>query len=191
MNSFNCIKNKINHIISRSSVPEDPIHSINTLKWVLTIKSDADEAMHIAALGHDIDRALNKGKTLQKDYPDYDSFKQAHAINSAKILKEIMIDCQANESVINDVVFLVEHHEVGGSVRADIIKNADSLSYFDVNLPLFFMRHSIEETRQRCIWGYKRLSKDMVNHLRKFTYKEKALQEIMDDCLNLETASPG
>ncbi len=38
------------------------------------------------------------------------------------------------------------------------IKDADSLSYFDVNLPLYFERNGWQETQRRCVWGYLRLS---------------------------------
>jgi hypothetical protein len=47
---------------------------------------------------------------------------------------------------------------VGGDPRSGLLKDADSLSYFDVNLPLYFERHGWEETRRRCVWGYRRLS---------------------------------
>ncbi len=36
--------------------------------------------------------------------------------------------------------------------------DADSLSYFDVNLPLYRDRNSREETLRRCVWGFQRLS---------------------------------
>jgi hypothetical protein len=53
---------------------------------------------------------------------------------------------------------LVCAHEVGGDPRSNLLKDADSLSYFDVNLPRYFEREGWEETRRRCAWGYQRLS---------------------------------
>ncbi len=52
MDNLDCIKKKIEKIIEKSPIPEDPIHSKNTLKWVLKLKPDADDALQIAALGH-------------------------------------------------------------------------------------------------------------------------------------------
>ncbi len=46
----------------------------------------------------------------------------------------------------------------GGDLRSDLLKDADSLSYFDVNLPLYFERNGWKETHGRCAWGYLRLS---------------------------------
>ncbi|SVD31636.1 uncharacterized protein METZ01_LOCUS384490, partial [marine metagenome] len=44
-------------VIARSKVPEDPVHAENVLEWVLKLKPDAGEALQLAALAHDIDRA--------------------------------------------------------------------------------------------------------------------------------------
>ncbi len=61
-------KQKIHAIISKSRVPEDPVHAENVLEWVLKLKPDADEALQIAALAHDIDRAVEKRKILRADF---------------------------------------------------------------------------------------------------------------------------
>ncbi len=42
--------------------------------------------------------------------------------------------------------------------RYDLLKDADRLSYLDVNLPLYFERNGWQETHRRCGWGYLRLS---------------------------------
>ena len=74
-NSIECAKEKIREAISKSNVPEDPIHAENTLKWVLYLKFDANDALQIAALAHDIDRANESRKTLRSDFSNYDAFK--------------------------------------------------------------------------------------------------------------------
>ncbi len=62
MKKNECAKKKIEKIIKNSLVTEDPIHSKNTLEWLLKLKPDADEALQIAALAHDIERAIEKRK---------------------------------------------------------------------------------------------------------------------------------
>ena len=64
----------------------------------------------------------------------------------------------ADDALTQEVHRLVCAHEVGGDPRSDLLKDADSLSYFDVNLPRYFQRHGWQETRRRCAWGYLRLS---------------------------------
>jgi len=170
MNSSECTKQKIKDIITRSKVPEDPVHSHNTLKWLLKLKPDADEALQITALGHDIERALEKHKVRRADFQGYDEFKAAHAHNSAEILMDVMTECSMPEQIIMDVYRLVCRHETGGDPRADLIKDSDSLSFFEVNLPRYFERNSFEETRRRCIWSYKRLSERMKPHVLNISY---------------------
>jgi len=176
MNSLECTKQKIKDIIARSKVPEDPVHSRNTLKWLLKLKPDADEALQITALGHDIERALEKQKVKRADFQDYCEFKAAHAHNSAEILMDVMHECNMPKQIMKDVYHLTYHHETGGGSRADLIKDADSLSFFEVNLPHYFERNSSEETKRRCIWSYKRLSERMKPHVLNISYGNSEIE---------------
>lgn len=181
---MNCIekaKKTITSIVSQSSVPEDPVHSNNTLQWLLRLKPDADEALQIAALGHDIERALEHRKVRRDDFEDYDRFKAAHARNSAEILREIMLQCRIEDEMLLEQVYdLVCRHEVGGDDRCDLLKDADCLSYFEVNLPYYFRRNGWEETKRRSLWGYRRLSEAMKHVVAKMTFENKDLKKLME-----------
>ncbi len=179
MNSIDRLKKSIEEIISGSSVPEDPVHSKNTLNWLLKLKLDADEALQIAALGHDIERAIDQRKVRREDFEHYDEFKAAHAHNSAEILKEVMLDCGVDSTLIEQVYDLVNRHEVGGDERSDLLKDADSVSYFDVNLPHYYNRHGWDETKRRCLWGYNRLSEKMKILAAKLTFENDELRALM------------
>ncbi len=153
------VRIRIREVIAGSSVPEDPGHSINTLDWLLKFEPDADEALQLAALGHDIDRAVEASKILRSSFTNYDDFKASHARHSAEMLLEILHQCGVEDAVLADELSrLVCAHEVGGDARSDLLMDVDSLSYFDVNLPLYRDRNSREETLRRCVWGYRRLS---------------------------------
>ena len=147
--SIDCVKKKIETIIEKSPVPEDPVHSRNTLEWLLKLKPDTDEALKIAALGHDIERAVEERKVKRRNCKSYDEFKQTHALNSANILVEIMEECNINKELVDDVFYLVQYHEIGGNKRVDVLRNADTLSFFHVNLPYYFVRNGVEETKRR------------------------------------------
>lgn len=157
-NDIEGLQDEIRSIISRSRVPEDPVHAQNTLEWLLKLRPDADEALHIAALGHDIERAMEDRKVCRDDYENFDTFKADHAKNSAQILKKIMEDKNIGKDLIEEVYRLVCRHETGGDTRSDLIRDADGLSFFEVNLPLYFEREGLEKTLERCRWGYQRLS---------------------------------
>lgn len=179
MDNIARLKKKIEGIIEKSLVPEDPLHAQNTLEWLLKLKPDADEALKIAALGHDIERAIEERKVRRQDYKSYDDFKDAHALKSAKILAEIMKEFNLSKELIDGVFFLVCHHESGGARDADVLRNADILSFFQVNLPYYFGRNSVAETKDRCCWGYKKLPDNLKGVVAKFDYQDKELKSLV------------
>ncbi len=186
--SIACTKRQIRALIADSKVPEDPRHAENTLTWLLKIKPDADEALQISALGHDIDRAVEARKIQRASYADYDAFKAAHAWNSAVILKEIMEECGVAQDVVAEVYRLVCLHEIGGGLRAESLKDADAISYFDVNLPLYYARTGRKETLRRCIWGYQRLSEPMRRVVENMSHENVALNALLRQAVQ-ETAA--
>ena len=150
------LKKRIVEIIKKSSNPEDPIHAKNTLEWMIKLEPQADEALKIAALGHDIERAISKRKIKRENYTNYEEFKKAHALNSTEVLSKLMETFKVKKELREEIFYLVNHHETGGNKRANLLKNADSLSFFQVNLPYYFIRNNLGETKKRCVWGYHR-----------------------------------
>ncbi|MBW1816274.1 MAG: DUF4202 family protein [Deltaproteobacteria bacterium] len=183
MDSVECTKQKARAIIAVSKVPEDPLHAENTLDWLLRLKPDADEALKIAALGHDIERALETRKVKRVDFPDYDAFKAAHARNSAEILREITEACGVPQGMASEVYWLVCRHETGGDPRSDLIKHADGISYFHVNMPLYFQREGWEETKRRCIWGFGRLSVRAKKIVENIIYPDETLTKLLQEAI--------
>jgi hypothetical protein len=184
MDNINCVKKKIEEIIKESPVSEDLIHSKNTLEWLLKLNTDADEALQIAALGHDIERAIEGRKVKREDYKNYDEFKDAHASNSAKIMTEIMKECNISKRLADDIFSLVRYHETGNTKRSDILRDADSISFFHVNLPYYFIRNGAEETKKRCSWGYRRLSEHLQRIVSELAYRNKKLEVLVRTCIS-------
>jgi hypothetical protein len=164
-------------------VPEDPRHAENVLEWLLKLDPKAGHALQIAALAHDIDRAVEARKVRRSDYTDYDTFKTAHARNGAKILRAILDECGVAESTADEACRLVTLHEVGGDPRSDLLKDADSISFFETNMPLYYQRHGWEETKRRCIWGYRRLSARMKRIAQSMTYEQKVLTRLLKEAI--------
>ncbi len=183
MDSIERAIQKIKAVIADSKTPEDPRHAENTLEWLLRLEPDADQSLVIAALAHDIDRAVDKRKTLRSDYDDYHTFKAAHAENGAKILKEILEECGVEKSIADEACRLVRFHEVGGGHRSDLLKDADSISFFEVNMPLYYRREGRDETRRRCVWGYRRLSEPMKKIAQSITYENEELTTLLKEAI--------
>ncbi len=183
MDSIKCANQRIREIIAGSGVPEDPRHAENTLKWLFRLEPEADPALQIAALAHDIDRAVETRKVRRADFNDYDAFKAAHARNGAAILGEILDRCGVAKSVADEACRLVTLHEVGGDPRSDLLKDADSISFFEVNMAMYYQREGWEETRRRCSWGYRRLSVRMKKIARRLTYDDQALTRLLKEAI--------
>lgn len=183
MDSIDCAKQNIRAIISGSSVPEDPIHAENTLDWLLKLDPEADQALQIAALAHDIDRAVEAQKVRRADFSDYNAFKVAHAHNGARILRAILNKCGVSKSIAEEACRLVILHEVGGDSRSDLLKDADSISYFEVNLPWYYQREGREETIRRCNWGYRRLSARMKEVVKTITHEDESITHLLKEVI--------
>ena len=61
------------------------------------------------------------------------------------------------------------------------MKDADSLSYFEVNLPLYLEREGREETLRRCVWGLRRLSPLAMKHLGRIRFPNAEIEGILQD----------
>ncbi len=179
MGNIDCAKQKIRAVIAGSRVPEDPRHADNTLEWLLRLEPDAGDALQLAALGHDIDRANEEIKVKRADFDDYDAFKAAHARNGAEILRPILNACGVAGDIVDETCRLVEVHEVGGDPSSDLLKDADSISYFDVNLPLYYKREGWTETKRRSLWGYRRLTQRAQEIVKGIEYEEEDLISLM------------
>ncbi len=172
-------KQTIRDIIADSGVPEDALHAENVLKWVFILNSSPDYSMILAALAHDIERAYEERKILRRDFDNYDEFKAAHAESSAEILETILDNHHVNHVIISKACSLVRMHETGGTAQSDILSYADSISFFEVNLPYYFQREGYDETLRRCVWGYARLPSELKTICCKFCYLEPTLDMLI------------
>jgi len=179
MDNIDCAKKKIRAVIAGSRVPEDPRHADNTLEWLLRLEADAGDALQLAALAHDIDRAIEESKVRRADFDDYDAFKAAHARHGAELLRPILNACGVARDIVDEACRLVEVHEVGGDPRSDLLKDADSISYFDVNLPLYYQREGWAETQRRSLWGYRRLTQRAQEIVKAIEHKDEDLISLM------------
>ncbi len=179
MDSIERARRRIRRVIAGSRVPEDSRHADNTLEWLLHLQPDAGDALQLAALAHDIDRAVEETKVRRADFDDYDTFKAAHARNSVEVLRPILTACGVERDVVDETCRLVATHEAGGDPGSDLLRDADSISYFDVNLRLYCQREGWDEALRRSRWGYRRLSSRAREIVKQIVHKDKALEYML------------
>ena len=91
-----------------------------------------------------------------------------------------MKDCKINQELTDDVQFLVRQHERGGDNRANVLRDADTISFFDVNLQFYFKRNDEKETKKRWLWGYNKLPSNLKSIVAEFKYRDKKLKSLVD-----------
>lgn len=151
----------------------------------MKLRPGADWTLQLAALAHDIERAIPERKVSRTHFTDFNEFKKAHALNSAKITGEILERYKIDQPVKKRVKFLIEHHEFGFDNDPDVtvLKDADSLSFFEINLPLYSRRHDQKEVLFRMRWGYQRLSPTARDTLKYLKYDDEKLNRLLRQLL--------
>jgi NADPH2:quinone reductase len=114
-------------------------HLERTREWVLVLDPEAGEALEIAAVIHDIERAFPAGDDPFDPAapPGADGYDEWHQQRSADIGERWLREQRAPEELVADVGALIRAHESGGSPRADVLQAADSLSFLEVQTDLF------------------------------------------------------
>ena len=112
-------------------------HLVRTLEWVDRLSPDAREALRIAALVHDAERAFPEpgGRWNPRDHWDVDEYVRWHQDRSAAIAAGWLAAERAAPELVEDVRRLVAVHEEGGWPEADVLQAADSLSFLEVMVP--------------------------------------------------------
>lgn len=166
------IKKEILDILDKSDLSLERAHAENTLLWVKKLKPEASEALQIAAIGHDIERG-SPPRYREEDFENHEDYKQAHSERGAQILEEIMRRHKIDEKVIREATDLVRLHEVGGNDDADILMDADSISFFDNNLDFYIGYKGMEGAIKQIEYKYKRCTTRAQKYIEKLErYKE-------------------
>jgi hypothetical protein len=142
-------------------------HLIRTEHWLRRLEADASEALILAALTHDMERAF-PGEDQPKANFSAGAidlhYNLAHAERSARIVANFLRKQEASETLINQVTSLIKAHETGGWPAANLLQAADSLSFLEVNVESFLRFISLPHTlwtadlvRAKFDWMYRRI----------------------------------
>lgn len=141
-------------------------HLLKAEEWLRCIDPDASEAMLLATLTHDMERAFPGSDSPRQDPalgPDDPVYNQAHSERSARIVGAFLCEQGAPETLVAEIVALIRVHEFGGWPEADEVQAADSLSFLEVNVDLFLHRAgapggwTLAQVRAKFDWMYERI----------------------------------
>lgn len=158
-------------------------HAERTVYWLKQLKPDADEAMLIAAIAHDIERAVQeeteyKSSAVKDGGFTNEGFLREHQDRSASIAAEFLKRQDAPPKMVERVKALIMRHEEGGDDDQNALKDADSISHFEVAVP-FFLENIVDEVgtervREKFDWMYDRITSSQAKRIAKPLY-EKAI----------------
>lgn len=96
--------------------------------WITQLKPDADEALRIAAIAHDIERGINGD--WKAGSMDSEKLKK-HQDLCAQIVGDFLDKEGADKNFIQKVKHLISSHEYGGDNDQNILSDADRLTFFE------------------------------------------------------------
>lgn len=118
-------------------------HNNQAAYWVRQIDSEADFNVVLAAQVHDIERAFpspqyplypKSGYTQE----EYQTYSERHSLRSARIAcRFLKREFGFPDEQIKEILGLIQAHEIGGDYRQNLVQAADSISFLEVNVPLF------------------------------------------------------
>ena len=137
---------------------EDPGHSENAWKWLLSLKPDADEVLQLAVIGHDIERAL-PDRLTRESFTTYDEYKSAHAKRAGQLVAHIARESGYSDEEAKKIERLIGGAEFSSNdPEVQLISDADSISFFDYNVHFYLERSGKGRTKQKMKFMYDRVS---------------------------------
>ena len=178
---FTMVKSFVKEAFIKANNQDDIKHLDRTVYWLKQLKPDADEALRIAAFAHDTERAFidaaanEKFKTSTKGFTDEEHLNH-HQNKGAEIIANFLKEQNAPQELIDRVQMLISKHEVGGNEDQNLLKDADSISYFENQIEHFLTKKVAEvgkeKVRVKFQWMFDRITSERAKELAKLLYQE-------------------
>jgi hypothetical protein len=180
MTLLNETKKYVASIFEPGQIP----HFERTLYWVKQLRPGVDEAIQIAAYAHDVGRASQGFKDFQQQMiiaeKTDEIAKKAdiyHQEEGERMIQAFLSKHTKDQKFIDKVGFLVRNHEDGGTTDSDLVKDADSLSYFDTNVHKHLKMYPKNLATKKFNYMYNRISSKKAKSLAKPIY-ENAIKQL-------------
>jgi hypothetical protein len=137
-------------------------HLERTRDWLLVLEPDASDALQLAAVLHDIERAVPEQEPRSGPaWPamDYNDWHQDRAM---RVAASWLDEQGADPVLLAETCALIRVHEDGGWPDADLVQAADSLSFLEVQVEMFLARVrsgviAADEAEEKFRWMYERI----------------------------------
>jgi hypothetical protein len=109
------------------------LHLVRARDWVVALDPDAGEALRVAAVLHDVERAFPDPDSPWDPAGDWDhpGYNRWHQDRAAQHARRWLVEQGAPAALVDEVDRLILVHEEGGWPEADLLQAADSLSFLE------------------------------------------------------------
>jgi hypothetical protein len=152
------------HDLAKPLVRADYDHALDTWQWVLRLAPDADLAVQLAALFHDVERLASEADArIEHHAADYQAFKDDHAERGADLAQAVLagvgVDAEARERAARLIAGHEHPPEPGDPDAAalSLLNDADALSFFSLNSAGYLGYFGPEATRRKVAYTLRRL----------------------------------
>ncbi|HYH99356.1 DUF4202 family protein [Hyalangium sp.] len=123
------------HDLNKPLVRADYQHALDAWQWVLRLEPEADLAVQVAALFHDVERLLSEADArIEHKAENYQLFKDTHAALGAELTCSLLEELAVDADTCERVRWLITRHEQpGGDSALALLNDADALSFFSLN----------------------------------------------------------
>ncbi len=169
------------HDLSKPLVRADFDHARDVWQWVLRLDPDAGLAAQIAALFHDVERLVSEADArVEHHAPDYQAFKDAHARGSGARVRAILGEVLDGPTLDRVATLVARHERRSDDPDAELLGDADALSFFSVNVCGFLRYYGEPHTRTKVAWTLARMSPRGLGALRAIRLRSdvRALVEV-------------
>jgi hypothetical protein len=156
-------------------------HLQRTAYWVKQLRQDANEALLVSAVAHDIERGFRNNQNYAFIKDDPKGFKSEGHLNyhqeeGARILTKYLQQIEVEKDFIEQVKMLVSKHEVGGNDDQNLLKDADSISFFENNIDHFLTNKVLETGKDKVMekfnWMYERITSPKAKEIVRDWYQD-------------------
>ena len=175
---------KLENFIREKNVEAE--HMLRTGFWLKEIYPEVDDAFHVAAICHDIERIfpLRDGEVKPpktgKDKRDCE-YLTWHGKRSAEFTEKLLKENKFNNEIeIERIKILITDHNLSGTVERDLLRDADSISLLENNALKFIIEgKDKKELKEKFDSEFKRLSSLKAREFAKPFY-ENAIKKLND-----------
>jgi hypothetical protein len=180
-------RHRLLHDLHKPLVRADYQHALDTWQWVLRLEPQADLAIQVAALFHDVERLLSEADfRVEHKAEDYQIFKDAHAALGAELTCSLLEELNVDPATCERVSWLVTWHERSGEdASLALLNDADALSFFSLSSSGFIRYFDLEHARRKIAYTLARLRPEQrprLEHMR----LTSGVRELLDTQLQTE-----